>query len=118
MNTPRLVPFLILVAALGSAACKKNEPPAPEPAPAAAPATPPPAPTPPPAAAEPPAKPAEPPPVEKPAAARAPSNLDPAKLTEKAPAKYRAKFTTSKGDFVIEVHHDWAPVGADRFANQ
>lgn len=43
--------------------------------------------------------------------------LDPAKATEKAPAVFKARFTTSKGDFVIEVHRDWSPLGADRFYN-
>jgi peptidyl-prolyl cis-trans isomerase A (cyclophilin A) len=42
---------------------------------------------------------------------------DPATLTEKAPAVYKVKFDTSKGAFVIEVHRDWAPNGADRFYN-
>jgi peptidyl-prolyl cis-trans isomerase A (cyclophilin A) len=42
---------------------------------------------------------------------------NPAGLTEKAPAVYKAKFDTSKGPFVIEVHRDWAPNGADRFYN-
>ena len=42
---------------------------------------------------------------------------DPAALNEKAPAVYKAKFDTSKGTFVIEVHRDWAPLGADRFYN-
>lgn len=28
---------------------------------------------------------------------------------------YRVKFETSQGDFVVEVHRDWAPVGAARF---
>ncbi|MGH7699737.1 MAG: peptidylprolyl isomerase [Gemmatimonadales bacterium] len=28
---------------------------------------------------------------------------------------FRARFETSEGDFVIEVHRDWAPLGADRF---
>jgi peptidyl-prolyl cis-trans isomerase A (cyclophilin A) len=117
MKTNALVPFLI-VAALAVGSCKKNEPPAAEPPPAASPPpTPPPA-APPPAAAEPPpAAPAEPTPAEKPAAAKGIGALDPAKLTEKAPAKYRAKFNTSRGDFVIEVHRDWAPNGADRFYN-
>ena len=42
---------------------------------------------------------------------------DPAALNAKAPAVYNAKFDTSKGAFVIEVHRDWAPRGADRFYN-
>ena len=42
---------------------------------------------------------------------------DPASLKEKAPATYKAKFDTSKGAFVITVHRDWAPLGADRFYN-
>ncbi len=42
---------------------------------------------------------------------------NPASLTEKAPPVYKAKFDTSKGVFVIEVHRDWAPLGADRFYN-
>jgi peptidyl-prolyl cis-trans isomerase A (cyclophilin A) len=41
----------------------------------------------------------------------------PAALTEQAPATYKAKFDTSKGPFVIEVHRAWAPNGADRFYN-
>ncbi len=41
----------------------------------------------------------------------------PAKFTRKAPAVYRARFETTKGPFVIEVHRDWAPLGADRFYN-
>jgi peptidyl-prolyl cis-trans isomerase A (cyclophilin A) len=32
-----------------------------------------------------------------------------------APAVFKARFETSKGNFVMEVHRDWAPVGADRF---
>jgi len=42
---------------------------------------------------------------------------NPAALREAAPAIYRAKFDTSKGIFVVEVHRDWAPNGADRFYN-
>jgi peptidyl-prolyl cis-trans isomerase A (cyclophilin A) len=34
---------------------------------------------------------------------------------EEAPATYQVKFETSKGDFVLEVHRDWAPIGADHF---
>jgi len=29
--------------------------------------------------------------------------------------KYRVKFETTAGDFVVEVHRHWAPVGAERF---
>src|SRR6266567_5162655 len=45
------------------------------------------------------------------------SLLNPATLRAKAPAVYKAKFTTTTGDFVVEVHRDWAPLGADRFYN-
>ena len=30
---------------------------------------------------------------------------------------FKVKFDTSKGPFVVEVHRDWAPNGADRFYN-
>ena len=46
-----------------------------------------------------------------------PALLDPANANDKAPDVFKAKFTTTKGDFVIEVHRDWAPNGADRFYN-
>ena len=46
-----------------------------------------------------------------------PSLLNPATLKAQAPAVYKAKFTTTKGDFVIEVSRAWAPLGADRFYN-
>jgi peptidyl-prolyl cis-trans isomerase A (cyclophilin A) len=42
---------------------------------------------------------------------------NPASLNETAPATYKVKFDTSKGAFVVEVHRDWAPNGADRFYN-
>jgi peptidyl-prolyl cis-trans isomerase A (cyclophilin A) len=42
---------------------------------------------------------------------------NPAALREQAPPVYKAKFDTSKGAFVVEVHRDWAPNGADRFYN-
>ena len=41
----------------------------------------------------------------------------PSQLTEKAPDTFKASFDTSKGILVIEVHRDWAPLGADRFYN-
>jgi peptidyl-prolyl cis-trans isomerase A (cyclophilin A) len=34
---------------------------------------------------------------------------------EQAPTTFRARFETSQGPFVIEVHREWAPLGADRF---
>jgi peptidyl-prolyl cis-trans isomerase A (cyclophilin A) len=36
-------------------------------------------------------------------------------ITTLTPAVYRVDFETSKGKFVIEVHKDWAPLGAARF---
>jgi peptidyl-prolyl cis-trans isomerase A (cyclophilin A) len=56
-------------------------------------------------------------------AARGRANLNraklrtPSQLNAKAPDLYKAKFDTSQGVFVIEVHRDWAPIGADRFYN-
>ncbi len=35
--------------------------------------------------------------------------------TTKRPDIIQADFETNKGHFVIEVHRDWAPLGADRF---
>src|SRR5690349_10638747 len=51
--------------------------------------------------------------------ARAPSAglVDPNAAKETAPATFKAKFSTSKGDVVVLVHRDWAPLGADRFYN-
>src|ERR1041385_8220417 len=45
------------------------------------------------------------------------SGMTPALAKAKAPDVYKAVFTTTKGDFTIEVHRDWAPIGADRFYN-
>jgi peptidyl-prolyl cis-trans isomerase A (cyclophilin A) len=42
---------------------------------------------------------------------------NPAVLKEQAPPTYNVQFDTSKGTFVVEVHRDWAPNGADRFYN-
>jgi peptidyl-prolyl cis-trans isomerase A (cyclophilin A) len=42
---------------------------------------------------------------------------NPAALNAQAPATFKVKFDTSKGPFVLEVHRDWAPHGADRFYN-
>jgi len=43
--------------------------------------------------------------------------LNPAQLNETAPDKYKVKFDTSKGEFIVEVTREWAPIGADRFYN-
>jgi peptidyl-prolyl cis-trans isomerase A (cyclophilin A) len=42
---------------------------------------------------------------------------DPAKLKEKAPATFKVKFETTKGDIIVDVTRAWAPNGADRFYN-
>lgn len=67
--------------------------------------------------AEPQAEKPKPPPDEKPKAPISKVLLDPTlpEWTVTAPATYKVKFATSKGDFVLEVTRDWAPQGADRF---
>jgi cyclophilin family peptidyl-prolyl cis-trans isomerase len=40
-----------------------------------------------------------------------------ASFATQAPDSFRARFSTTKGDFVIAVHRAWAPLGADRFYN-
>ena len=42
---------------------------------------------------------------------------NPPSLAEQAPAAFQAAFDTSKGRFVVAVHREWAPIGADRFYN-
>ena len=51
------------------------------------------------------------------AAAPAGDLLHPATLNRTAPAVYRVKMATTKGDVVIEVTRAWSPRGADRFYN-
>ena len=43
--------------------------------------------------------------------------LHPASLKAKAPENFKVKFVTTHGDFTVEVHRDWSPLGADRFYN-
>jgi peptidyl-prolyl cis-trans isomerase A (cyclophilin A) len=63
------------------------------------------------------------PPAAPPPAAPSPPGAPPAATPtppaqpEQAPALYKVKFVTTKGEAVIEVHRDWAPLGADRFYN-
>ncbi len=40
---------------------------------------------------------------------------DEAPAAEQAPETYKVLFETSKGNFTVEVHREWAPNGADRF---
>ena len=113
MTKPRALLSLtssLLLASVLALGCKKEAPPEPPPAPPPPPAevkaaepvkAPEPA-----KAAEPdatPAKPAEP--AAAPAAGKG-ALLSPKSMTEEAPAKYKVKFTTSKGEFVIEVQRD------------
>jgi cyclophilin family peptidyl-prolyl cis-trans isomerase len=60
-------------------------------------------------------------PIASPSASVAPETnaklVNPAALNETAPTTYKTRFDTSKGVFVVEVHRDFAPNGADRFYN-
>lgn len=46
-----------------------------------------------------------------------PALLDPSKIGDSAPEKFKVKFTTKKGEFVAEITRAWAPIAADRFYN-
>jgi peptidyl-prolyl cis-trans isomerase A (cyclophilin A) len=43
--------------------------------------------------------------------------MKPESLNEQSPDSYHVKFETSKGDIIVTVTRDWAPIGADRFYN-
>lgn len=91
-----LLPVLAAALAFGLAACDKQTETATQtaaPAPAAAPAE------------------------IMPAAAANPALLSPEKATEKAPEVFKVKFTTTKGDMLVEVRRAWSPLGADRIYN-
>ena len=51
------------------------------------------------------------------AKAAAPDLLNPSTLKARAPETYRVKFTTTKGDVILDITRAWAPIGADRFYN-
>lgn len=51
------------------------------------------------------------------AATPSPALLDPSLAAARAPDVFNVKLTTTRGDVVLEVHRDWAPIGADRFYN-
>ncbi len=46
-----------------------------------------------------------------------PALTNPTLATETAPEKFRVKFETTKGDYIVEVNRAWSPNGADRFYN-
>jgi len=101
--------FLLVSSMMFLMACGGEEAaPAPEPEPAATPA-----PTPAPAA--------EAPAAEAPAADGTVGEANPltdvAAAAVTAPHTYTVKFETTKGDILIDVTRDWAPLGADRFYN-
>jgi peptidyl-prolyl cis-trans isomerase A (cyclophilin A) len=63
---------------------------------------------------------AEPAAKEAPATDKAPAAAalaDPSKLVEKAPASFKVKFATTKGDITLQLQRDLSPNGADRFYN-
>ena len=87
------VPILaLLVVAIAGTACGPREKASPDAAPEAV--------------ATPTAVPTPPPPL-----------LDPEQATETAPDRFKVRFDTSEGTFVVEVRRKWAPNGADRFYN-
>lgn len=47
--------------------------------------------------------------ISKPGASKAPRGPN------SAPDHFKVKFVTSKGDFIVSVHREWAPHGVDRF---
>jgi peptidyl-prolyl cis-trans isomerase A (cyclophilin A) len=105
MTKTRAFLLAFLALPLVAAGCRRAETPAPSPAPTAAVATPTPAPS------------AAPSPTASAAPSGAAALLNPAQATSRAPDLFRARFETTKGPFVIEVHREWAPRGADRFYN-
>ena len=46
-----------------------------------------------------------------------PDLLKPETVDQRAPPMFRARIENTRDTFVIEVHRDWAPHGADRFYN-
>ncbi|HEY7338365.1 MAG TPA: peptidylprolyl isomerase [Bryobacteraceae bacterium] len=47
----------------------------------------------------------------------APDLLNPSTLKARAPAVYRVRLNTTKGEVILEITRAWAPIGADRFYN-
>jgi peptidyl-prolyl cis-trans isomerase A (cyclophilin A) len=101
----RLAVLIALGAAL--AGCRGTETSAPAPAATATAAAPAPSSTPAPAAT----------PTASPSVTSLRPLLDPQRAREQAPDRFRVRFDTTKGPFVVEVTRAWAPRGADRFYN-
>ena len=90
----KLFPLLAVAALFSLAACDKKDEAAPQTSvPAAAPAQ------------------------TMPTAAANPALLSPEKANETAPAVFKVKVVTTKGDMIIQVNRAWSPNGADRFYN-
>jgi peptidyl-prolyl cis-trans isomerase A (cyclophilin A) len=103
----RLAVMLVLGAVL-TEGCRRAETPAPSPSPSPSPTAAVALPTPSPTAT----------PAPSPAAPSASAALlDPSRATERAPDRFRVRFETTRGPFVVEVSRAWAPRGADRFYN-
>lgn len=51
------------------------------------------------------------------AAAPVLEQLDPCYAIDQAPERFKVRFTTTQGDFLVEVRRAWAPLGAKRFYN-
>lgn len=50
-------------------------------------------------------------------AAPHPALKDPSLAVERAPETFKAKFSTTKGDYTVQINRAWSPNGADRFYN-
>jgi peptidyl-prolyl cis-trans isomerase A (cyclophilin A) len=99
---------MLVLGAWVAGGCRRAETPSPSPSPSATPTVAVPSPTPSPTAT----------PAPSPAAPKTSALLlDPARATERAPARFRVRFETTKGPFVVDVTRAWAPRGADRFYN-
>jgi peptidyl-prolyl cis-trans isomerase A (cyclophilin A) len=85
------IAVLVVAGVTLAAGCRRAEAPAPSPSPTAG--------------------------VAAPAPSSRPVLLDPSRATERAPDRFRARFETTKGGFVVEVTRAWARRGADRFYN-
>lgn len=109
MSRSLLGPLSLVASCAVLAACSRDEAPAPHASPSAAAAT-----------STTSAAPSAAPAASAPTAGGRDGNdplFHPEKAIEKAPDVFKVKFSTTKGDFVVQVTRAWAPNGADRFYN-